>query len=227
MKLTPIEIRQKQFAKRTIGGVDRDEVDAYLQTVSQAYEKQMEEAHQLKERLSSTEREVNKLREIESSLYKTLKTAEDTSANMVEQARQQSSLQLREAELKAESVLKESRWQAKSIIDEARQEARRTYDKLQEDVAKLQDECRLTERHRDSLLAELRAMAAEVVEKVERHQARSKSLEIQYTPPRPQTDFALSPTLEAALQDATSQGPATAMPARTSEPEEASFFDQI
>lgn len=229
MKLTPIEIRQKQFTKRTLGGVDRDEVDAYLQTVSQAYEKQMEDNHQLKERLAASEREVAKLREIESSLYKTLKTAEDTGATMVEQARQQGGLHLREAELKAETILKEARWQAKSILDEARQEAHRTYDRLHADVNTLEEECRQMEHNRDSMLAELRSLASEVIEKVERHQARTRSVSFDGVLPKAQ-EFAISPSLEAALQDTTMQGPATAMPPQQAPlPQEAqgSFFDQI
>jgi cell division initiation protein len=197
MKLTPIEIRQKQFNKRTLGGIDRDEVDAYLLTVSQAYEKLLEENHQIKERLQNSEREVAKLREIESSLYKTLKTAEDTGANMVEQARQQASLQLREAELRGETVLKESRWQAKSILDEARQEVKRIYEKLYNDVSKLEEECRQTERQRDALLADLLNLASDVVQKVERNQNRARTVNFSEASHLPIPEFTISPTLEA------------------------------
>jgi cell division initiation protein len=232
MKLTPIEIRQKQFNKRTLGGIDRDEVDAYLAVVSQVYEKALEDSHQLKDRLASSEREVSKLREIESSLYKTLKTAEDTGANMVEQARQQAGLQLREAELRSETVLKEARWQAKSILDEARQEVKRIYDKLYADVGKLEDDCRQTERQRDSLLSDLFNLATDVVQKVERNQARTRSINFAEAVNLPIPEFVLSPSLEAALQDAPMEGPATAMPLSASPTPtvvdaQGSFFDTL
>ena len=226
MKITPIEIRQKQFDKRTLGGIDRDQVDAFLLTVSQAYEKQLEENHQLKERLTSTERELSKLREIEATLHKTLKTAEETGANMVEQARTQATLQVRESELKAETILKEARWQAKFVIDEARQEARRTYERLQDDVAKLHDEARQTERTRDGLLAELHALATEVADKVLRHQARSRSINFEEAQAIRQPEVVLSPTLEAALADTQMQGPAQAMPEANPQAS-ASFFDAL
>jgi cell division initiation protein len=230
MKLTPIEIRQKQFNKRTLGGIDRDEVDAFLVTVSQAYEKLLEENHQLKERLAGSQQEVTKLREIESSLYKTLKTAEDTGANLVDQARQAATLQLREADLRGETVLKEARWQAKSVLDEAKQEVKRIYDKLYSEVGRLEEECRQTERQRDSLLADLLNLANEVVQKVERNQVRTHHISfgeaMQAAPP----EIKLTPALEAALRDTPISGPATALPslqpASVSVPE-GSFFDTL
>jgi cell division initiation protein len=201
-------------------------------TVSQAYEKVLEENHQLKERLASSQQEVSKLREIESSLYKTLKTAEDTGANMVEQARQTASLQMREADLRGETILKEARWQAKSVIDEARQEVKRVYEKLYADVARLEDECRQTERQRDGLLSDLLSLASEVVEKVERNQTRARSITFSEALQAPPPELVLTPTLEAALRDTPLEGPATAMPPSspvpTTVPEaQGSFFDSI
>jgi len=233
MKITPIEIRQKQFNKRTLGGIDRDEVDAFLQTVSQAYEKVLEENHTYKERLASSQAEVNKLREIESSLYKTLKTAEDTGANMVDQARQTAGLQMREAELRGETILKEARWQAKSVVDDARQEVKRIYDKLNTDVSRLEEECRQTERQRDALLSDLLSLANEVVDKVERNQNRARSISFSETPHGPPPELAMPPTLEAALRDTTVEGPATALPAsattalQNQDTPQGSFFDTI
>jgi cell division initiation protein len=230
MKLTPIEIRQKQFNKRTLGGIDRDEVDAFLVTVSQAYEKVLEENHQLKEKFSASQQEVAKLREIESSLYKTLKAAEDTGANLVDQAKQSAALQLREADLRGETILKEARWQAKAVLDDARQEVKRIYEKLYTEVGRLEEECRQTERQRDALLSDLLSLAHEVVQKVERNQVRTNHISfgeaMQAIPP----EVVLTPALEAALRDTPISGPATAMPApqpvAVQEPE-GSFFDSL
>jgi cell division initiation protein len=59
------------------------------------WERILDENKELRIKLESTEREVTKLREVESSLYKTLKTAEDTGANVIEQARMAADLHLR------------------------------------------------------------------------------------------------------------------------------------
>ncbi len=56
-------------------------------------------------RLETTEREVNKLREVESSLFKTLKTAEDTGvANTIDQANKTAELILRENQMNADAL---------------------------------------------------------------------------------------------------------------------------
>ena len=85
MKITPLEIRQKTFEKK-IRGYDKDEVNAFLLSLSQEWERMIDSSKELKYRLEVSENEVKKLREVESSLFKTLKTAEDTGANMIQQA---------------------------------------------------------------------------------------------------------------------------------------------
>ncbi|MFO0266274.1 MAG: DivIVA domain-containing protein, partial [Cyclobacteriaceae bacterium] len=83
MKVTPLEIRQKTF-DRTLRGYDKDEVNAYLLSLSQEWERMQDECKEYKFKLDAAEREVTKLREVETSLFKTLKTAEDTGASVIE-----------------------------------------------------------------------------------------------------------------------------------------------
>jgi cell division initiation protein len=85
MRITPLEIRQKAF-ERVLRGYDKDEVNAYLQSLSQEWERMQDDIKEIRIKYEATEREVSKLREVESSLYKTLKTAEDTGANVIDQA---------------------------------------------------------------------------------------------------------------------------------------------
>ena len=86
MKITPLEIRQKTF-ERTLRGYDKDEVNAFLLSLSQEWERMNDETKEARLKLEASEREVSKLREVETSLFKTLKTAEDTGANVVDQAK--------------------------------------------------------------------------------------------------------------------------------------------
>jgi cell division initiation protein len=178
MKITPIEIRQKQFEKKTFGGIDKEEVAAYLQTLSEEWERMNEELRIQRERLSAAESEIIRHKEIESSLYKTLKTAEETGASMVEQAKQSSSLQVREAELRAESILKEAKWQAKSTIEEAKQEVKNIYSQVKEQTTGLEREVREIERYRDNLLGELRLIATDIGEKAERYQTKVQTVDL-------------------------------------------------
>ena len=54
MKVTPLEIRQKQFEKKTFGGLDKDEVQAYLNSLSLAWEQMAEEQALLRSRLANS-----------------------------------------------------------------------------------------------------------------------------------------------------------------------------
>ena len=48
MKITPLEIRQKSFEKE-FRGYDKDEVNAYLRSLSQEWEKLLDELKELRE----------------------------------------------------------------------------------------------------------------------------------------------------------------------------------
>jgi cell division initiation protein len=125
MKITPLEIRQKAFEKN-FRGYNQDEVNGFLQTLSQEWERIYDENKELRIKLESTEREVLKLREVESSLYKTLKTAEDTGANVIEQARQSAELNMRESQLKADAILNEAKVKARNVIEESEGRSKNT-----------------------------------------------------------------------------------------------------
>src|SRR6478609_12196476 len=112
MRITPLDIRQKTFEKN-FRGYEKDEVNAFLLTLSQEWERMMDENKELRMKLESSEREVLKLREVEGSLYKTLKTAEDTGANVIEQARQTAELHLRESQIQAELIGQEAKVKAR------------------------------------------------------------------------------------------------------------------
>ena len=112
MKITPLEIRQKSFEK-VFRGYDKDEVNAFLNSMSQEWEKIMDEHKSFVIKLEALENENRKLREVETSLYKTLKAAEDTGASMIDQAKRASELQIKETQLKAENIINESKSKAK------------------------------------------------------------------------------------------------------------------
>src|SRR5688572_13491352 len=167
MRVTPLEIRQKTFEKN-FRGYQMDEVNGFLLTLSQEWERVMDENKELRIKLEATEREVTKLREVETSLYKTLKTAEDTGASVIEQARTAAELHLRESQLKAEAMLNEAKSKAKDTIEESDERARQIVDEMEDRLRILVESYKKLETTREDLLADLKRMANETMEKVER-----------------------------------------------------------
>ena len=167
MKITPLEIRQKSFEKH-FRGYDKDEVNGFLMSLSQEWERVQDESKELRIRLDAAEKEVAKLREVESSLYKTLKTAEDTGAHVIEQARQAADLHLKETQLRAEGMLNESKLKAKDTIEEAELRARQVLSEMEERLKGMVESYKKLESTRDDLLMELKRISHDNIERVER-----------------------------------------------------------
>jgi cell division initiation protein len=167
MKITPLEIRQKAFEKN-FRGYNQDEVNAFLQSLSQEWERVNDEGKELRIKLEACEREVLKLREVESSLFKTLKTAEDTGANVIEQARQAADLSLREAQLKADAMLNEAKVKARNTIEEAEVKSKQTLVEMEDRLKSMVENYKKLETTRDELLMELKRISQDTIERVER-----------------------------------------------------------
>lgn len=156
MKITALEIRQKEFQKG-FRGCDKDEVQAFLLSLSQEWERMVEQSKELSIRLENAEKEVQKLREVEDSLFKTLKTAETTGANVVEQANKS-----------AELIVQEARMKAEQTIDDAQRKADRVFTSMLTEFSELEREFRTMENTRDNLHAEIRNLCNDSLDKVDR-----------------------------------------------------------
>lgn len=176
MRVTPLDIRQKTFEKN-FRGYEKDEVHAFLLTLSQEWERIIDENKELRIKLEATEREVTKLREVESSLYKTLKTAEDTGANVIEQARVAADLHLRESQMQAEAILNEAKTKARNTIEESDTRAKEILAEMEDRLKSLVDTYKTMEASRDDLLTSIKHLATDALERVERARASIKEFD--------------------------------------------------
>ncbi|GAB3235429.1 hypothetical protein GCM10027346_25140 [Hymenobacter seoulensis] len=174
MKITALDIRQKTFEK-AFRGLDKDEVQAFLQTLSQQWERMGDENRELRLKLEHATQEVSKMREVETSLYRTLKTAEDTGNSITEQAQRDAQLRIREAQLQAEQLLADARQKARTVVEDAYQQAERTVTDMQREVNGLGQECHRLERLLDGLTSDLHNLASDALDKVEKARNRPKA----------------------------------------------------
>ncbi|MFM7855952.1 MAG: DivIVA domain-containing protein [Flammeovirgaceae bacterium] len=176
MKITPLEIRQKAF-ERVLRGYDKDEVNAYLQSLSQEWERTLDEAKEVRIKYEAAEREVTKLREVENSLYKTLKTAEDTGANVIEQANKTAELILREAQMKSDALVNEAKSKAKDTIEEAEFISKQMLAEMEDRLKMLGQHYKTLELHKDNLLADMERLAAETIDRVDRAKSATREFD--------------------------------------------------
>jgi cell division initiation protein len=167
MKITPLEIKQKTFTVKSFAkGFDREEVQNYLHILAIDWENLQDENKELRIRIDLLEKEVAKLKEVETSLYRTLKTAEDTSANIVEQARKTGDLKVQEAQNKADFILNDARLQAKGIVQKAQERARNTIDEMVQELKNKERVYQEIENYKDNMLVELRSFMNEALDKI-------------------------------------------------------------
>lgn len=238
MKITPIEIRQKSFEK-VFRGYDKEEVDGFLLSLSQEWERIMEDNKEYRIKLEVAEREVKKLREVENSLYKTLKTAEDTSAHLVEQANRSAEMQMREAQVKADSLLREARSKAQYMVQEADNKARQALQETIAELKALEKDVRIIEGQKDNLIVELKSIVGDISEKVNRIEARntrisfdSKVDEVKsFLEQRSEPPKYISLDQDNLKNDSQSYHPANepvhTTPSPDQKPSSGSFFDEI
>jgi cell division initiation protein len=107
MKLTPLDIRHKEF-KRGMRGYADVEVDEFLDQIADEYERLFKENIDLQDRLESLEEKVAGYKRIEDTLQKTLINAQASAEEQKQNATKQAQLILQDAELKARQMVNEA-----------------------------------------------------------------------------------------------------------------------
>lgn len=105
MQISPLDIQQQQFKGKVFGGLDPNDVDSFLQIVSQEMEKLIRENSDLKDQCRKTATDIDDLRQRETSLRETMLAAQKITEEMKSNAQKEATLLISEAEIKAERIL--------------------------------------------------------------------------------------------------------------------------
>jgi cell division initiation protein len=120
LRITPLDIRNHVFP-RVLMGYARDEVDAFLDMVSEDYEALVREAQSLREQLIRLETQVERLSSNEAILQETLTTAQQLSEDLKRTAVKEAETVIGEAEVKAEKVLDAAHRRATRLAGDLRE----------------------------------------------------------------------------------------------------------
>ena len=125
MKITPLDIQQQQFKSKLFGGLDPEDVDAFLQTVSQEMEDLSREISDLRELTSRNAETAAEMTMREGQLRETILAAQRITEEMKANSQKEATLVVTEAELKGERILADAEnklAQLKAQIEELRRE---------------------------------------------------------------------------------------------------------
>ncbi len=103
MIISSKDIKKRDF-KKSLRGYDTDEVDAFLETVSNHYEKLIVENRNQADRIKSLLQDIDIYKENELNLQKAIIKSQDLGEQIVENAKRKSELIIREAELNARNI---------------------------------------------------------------------------------------------------------------------------
>jgi cell division initiation protein len=107
MKLTPLDIRHKEF-KRAMRGYADVEVDEFLDEVADEFERLFKDNIDLGERVEALESQLAGYRRIEETLQKTLVSAQASADELKQISAKEAQLILHEAELKGRQLVNEA-----------------------------------------------------------------------------------------------------------------------
>ena len=134
--LTPLDIENKKFAKQMMNGYSVEEVDDFLDELTEDYSKLYKENTAMREKIEDTEGSLEHYKTIETTLQSTLMMAQST----------------------AEEVKNVAKQQADQIIAEAQSEARQSIGDLEQEIKMKQHELEEIKQKFDVYKAKMEAL---------------------------------------------------------------------
>ncbi len=105
MRITPLDIQQKQFPVK-FRGFDEEEVDSFLELIREEMEELLRENASMREESKRLEKQLKEYKNIESTLKDTLIATQQMVEDYKNTAKKDAELIIKEAELKAEEIIK-------------------------------------------------------------------------------------------------------------------------
>lgn len=107
MRITPLDIQQKQFSSR-FRGFDMEEVDSFLELIREEMEELLRDNANLREESRRYEKQLKEYKNIETTLKDTLVSTQQMAEKFRTTAQKDADLIKKEAEMKTEEILREA-----------------------------------------------------------------------------------------------------------------------
>ncbi len=121
MRLTPLDIYQREFSRKKLGGLDEAEVHEFLKKVGKEYESVYAENKTLKDQVERLTNQMKDYLELEKTLKQTLISAQKASGDLKNNAEKEAELIVKEAEIQAERILDEARSEVEIVGKDLRE----------------------------------------------------------------------------------------------------------
>jgi len=127
MRISPIDIQQKQFKSRPFG-YEKAAVDQFLEMLAEELERLVGKSQNLQESLDRVNATLGEMREREETLKETLVTTQKITQDLKSTARREVDVLMAEAEIKAERLVHNAEERRGQLIDEIQEIKRQKID---------------------------------------------------------------------------------------------------
>jgi cell division initiation protein len=121
MKLTPLDIQQQKFQVK-FRGYDKQEVETFLEMISEDVESLLQESNMVKVELQKCESQLVDFRENERAIQQTIMTTQKISDDLKRNGQREAELIISEAKVAAGKIMNDARAQAEKVIGDSRTE---------------------------------------------------------------------------------------------------------
>lgn len=127
MRISPIDIQQKQFKSRPFG-YEKSGVDQFLEMLAEELERLIGKNQNLQESLDRVNATLSEMREREETLKETLVTTQKVTEELKSTARREVDVMMAEAEIKAERLMHNAEERRGQLIEEVQEIKRQKID---------------------------------------------------------------------------------------------------
>lgn len=117
MRISPLDIRKQSF-KKSMRGVDAEEVRIFLELVASEYEKVLQDNAMMAEKLRYQDERLHEYRELEKSMRNSLVTADRIASESRESSEREAGRLVQDAHLRADRILQDARERLQILIGE-------------------------------------------------------------------------------------------------------------
>lgn len=135
--LTPLDIAGKEFS-RALNGYNRNDVDEFLNKISEQFEVIIRESDFVKTQVIDVEKKLTNYQEQENSLKDALLVAQITASDIKKRATIEAEKVTKQAELDSQILLKESKEESESMLMRAKMEVEKTLEQAKTDFKEIQ-----------------------------------------------------------------------------------------
>ena len=118
MALTPLDVHNKDFPKKTFGGYDTNAVDDFLDQIVGEFDRMIKETDRLKTQVEDVNSRLDQYRSLEETINKTLIVAQEAAEEVKANAKKNADLIIQEARLQAERIIETGQVKARRIMEE-------------------------------------------------------------------------------------------------------------